>query len=125
MTSHFSKHFIPLESNPEVFNQLLRSLGVLPDVAFEDIFTLDEPDLLPRPALAVILVFPTTERYEAEKARLEAARAHYSGSGSDEPVIWFRQTINNACGLYAILHAVCNSPAKKHTRMTQQPLHPS
>lgn len=114
---HYGKHFIPLESNPDVFNKLLRAIGVSPNIVFEDIFALDEPDLLPRPALAVVLIFPTTERYQAKKCQFEATRTDYSGSGLHEPVIWFKQTINNACGLYAILHAVCNSQARHNIRM--------
>lgn len=49
-----------------------------------------------------------------------------SGSGGEEgegeeeeeeaPVMWFRQTINNACGLYAILHAISNGEARKYIR---------
>ncbi|KAM7193078.1 putative ubiquitin carboxyl-terminal hydrolase 1 [Naviculisporaceae sp. PSN 640] len=118
-STHYSKHFLPLESNADVFNQLLRALGISPDIVFEDIFTLDEPDFLPRPALAVVLIFPTTERYEAHKSQAEATRTAYSGSGPDEPVVWFKQTINNACGMYAILHAVCNSRARQHTQPTK------
>jgi hypothetical protein len=30
--------------------------------------------------------------------------------------MWFKQTINNACGLYSILHAVCNGEARKYIR---------
>ncbi|KAK5018710.1 ubiquitinyl hydrolase 1 [Cryomyces antarcticus] len=26
--------------------------------------------------------------------------------------MWFKQTINNACGLYSILHAICNGDAR-------------
>lgn len=31
-------------------------------------------------------------------------------------VVWYKQTINNACGLYAILHAVCNGDARDSIR---------
>ena len=30
--------------------------------------------------------------------------------------MWFRQSINNACGLYAILHAISNGEARNHIR---------
>ena len=108
MVGAYRKHFLPLESNPEVFNELIYSLGASQEIAFEDIFTFDEPDLLPRPTLALIMVFPATAAYEARKAAVESARAEYTGSGHKEPAIWFKQTIHNACGLYAILHALSN-----------------
>ncbi|KAK3332361.1 ubiquitin carboxyl-terminal hydrolase, family 1 [Cercophora scortea] len=112
MSAKYRKHFLPLESNPEVFNELLQLLGVPEEIAFEDVFTLDEPDSLPRPALAVVLVFPTTGGYDARLAASESSRPQYTGCGTGEPVLWFKQTINNACGLYAILHALGNSKAK-------------
>jgi ubiquitin carboxyl-terminal hydrolase L3 len=59
------------------------------------------------------LFYPTTPEYEAKKAVAEALREEYLGNdGQAEPVVWFRQMINNACGLYAALHAVCNTPSR-------------
>lgn len=112
MANAYTKHFLPLESNPDVFNELITILGASNKVAFEDVLTLDEPDLLPRPVLALVLVLPTTPAYEARKTAVESARAEYAGSGDGEAVVWFKQTINNACGLYAILHALCNGRAR-------------
>jgi len=109
----YRKHFIPLESNPDVFNELIHRLGASKNLRFEDVYTLDDPHLLPRPALAAILVIPTTTKFEAKKAALESSRADYAGRGPDEPVVWFKQTINNACGLYAILHALSNGRARE------------
>ena len=108
MSVAYKKHFLPLESNPEVFNELIRLLGASDEIAFEDVLSLDETSLIPRPTLAAILVLPTDPVFEERKSAAEAARAEYSGSGSGEPVMWFKQTINNACGLYAILHALSN-----------------
>lgn len=61
-----------------------------------------------------------------EEMRDEYAGLRESGSGGEggegekgeeeEPVMWFRQTINNACGLYAILHAISNGEARKYIR---------
>lgn len=112
MSPSYRKHFIALESNPSVFNELALLLGASPHLAFEDVFTIDEPILLPHPTLALILVFPTTDVYEAQKADAEYDRAEYDGRGYVEPVVWFRQTINNACGLYAVLHALSNGGAR-------------
>ena len=92
--NQYQKHFIPLESNPDVFTQLTHELGVSPTLRFQDVLTLDEPALFPRPALALILIFPTSETYETQISKEEAT--------DEEDVVWFKQTINNACGLYAI-----------------------
>ncbi|KAF9007155.1 hypothetical protein BDQ17DRAFT_1423223 [Cyathus striatus] len=109
------KHYIPLESDPEVFTHLLRSLGVS-NLAFTDVLSLDDPDLLsmvPRPVYGLVLVFPTVSKeWEAFIAAREGAREEYTGSGEGEEVVWFKQTIGNACGLYAVLHAVCNGEAR-------------
>jgi len=118
-----SKSYIPLESNPEVFTQLITRLGVR-GLEFQDVFSLDDPDLLalvPRPALALVLVFPTSDAYERQTALDEAARTDYTGSGPAEPVVWFKQTIHNACGLYGILHAVANGHARHFIRESPEP----
>lgn len=109
MSLAYEKHFLPLESNPEVFNELICLLGASDEIAFEDVLSLDETSLIPRPTLAAILILPTDPAFEQRKSAAEAARAEYSGSGGGEPVMWFKQTINNACGLYAILHALSNT----------------
>lgn len=108
--SNYTKHFIPLESNPEVFTLLIHQLGVSEDLSFREIFSLNDVAFFPRPALALILIFPTSETYETHKSVEDAGREENTGPGADG-IIWFKQTINNACGLYAILHAVCNGDA--------------
>ena len=115
-TINYRKHFIPLESNPHVFTELIHKLGVSPNLRFQDVLSLEDPDLLPHPALALILIFPTSETYETQKSKEEATYEEYTGSTDEENVIWFKQTINNACGLYAILHAVCNGDARNFIR---------
>lgn len=116
-SASYKKHFIPLESNPELFTELIHQLGVGPSLAFRDVYSIDDPDVLslvPRPVLALILVFPTSERYEKDKALEEAIAEQYGISCHSEPMVWFKQTINNACGLYGILHAVSNGDARRH-----------
>lgn len=114
-TQRYRKHFIPLESNPEVFTELVHRLGVSGQLCFQDVYSLTDTELLaslPRPAYALVLVFPAAEAYW-EKVELEEEElAAYAGSGPDEETIFFKQTINNACGLYALLHAVCNGEAR-------------
>ena len=116
-TAVYRKHYIPLESNPELFTRLIHKLGVSTSLAFQDVLSIDDPDLLafiPRPVLALVLVFPTSDSYESQKTKEEALVQPYHGSGKDENVIWFKQTINNACGLYGILHSVSNGDARFH-----------
>ena len=114
VTTH-RKHYIPLESNPEVFTELIHKLGVSESLAFQDVLSIDDPDLIaliPRPVFALVLVFPTSGVYEEQKAAEEADYMEYDGSGEKKQVMWFKQTINNACGLYGILHAVSNGDSK-------------
>ena len=95
---------------------LVRQLGLSPNLAFHDVFSLTEPSLLsflPRPALALLLVFPVTDTYENFRQREDLSREEYSGSGGGEEVVWFKQTIRNACGLIGLLHAVCNGDARQ------------
>lgn len=111
----YRKHFIPLESNPTLFTELAHQLGLSASLAFGDVLSLDESDLLaivPRPTLALILVFPTSPDYDAELSEKDKDAAEYERSGDEEDVVWYKQTINNACGLYGLLHAVSNGPAR-------------
>jgi ubiquitin carboxyl-terminal hydrolase L3 len=108
----YRKHFIALESDPDVFNELIRLLGAPQSLQFEDVLSLDGPHLFPRPVLALILIFPTTEGYERRKD-LEDATCNKANYVDDDGVVWYKQTINNACGLYAILHALSNGEARE------------
>ncbi|KAI4709964.1 hypothetical protein J4E89_005195 [Alternaria sp. Ai002NY15] len=113
----YTKHFIPLESNPDVFTELAHKLGLSTSLVFEDVLSLDDIELLgflPRPAFALILVFPTTDDYEKRVQDKDATLEEFRTSGGAGDVIFFKQTINNACGLYAILHAVCNGEARRY-----------
>ncbi|KAH8668704.1 ubiquitin carboxyl-terminal hydrolase [Xylariales sp. PMI_506] len=111
----YRKHYIPLESNPELFTKFVQQLGLSPALAFHDVLSMEDPELLglvPRPVLALILVFPTTPTYDAHVAAVDREASAYSGSGEGEAVVWFKQTIHNACGLYGILHALSNGDAR-------------
>ena len=115
----YDKHYIPLEANPVLFTQLIHQLGVSPSLEFQDVLSIDDSDLLafvPRPVLALILIFPTSDVYEEQKAVQEAREEEYKGYGEEEAVVWYKQTINNACGLYGILHAISNGEARSSIR---------
>ena len=111
------KVFVPLENNPEVLTHLLHALGTRPTLTFHDIYSLDPAsgllDFIPRPVHALILIVPA-HVYHPARDDEDAALAPYRGSGPNEPVLWFRQTIGNACGTMAALHAISNGAARRH-----------
>ena len=96
--------------------RLAHELGLNTSLQFHEVYSLSEPALLeflPRPAHALLLVFPVTETYEKFRRDEDESRPDYSGSGAEEPVIWFKQTIRNACGLIGLLHAITNGGARE------------
>ncbi|KAK3691809.1 ubiquitinyl hydrolase 1 [Vermiconidia calcicola] len=109
------KHFIPLENNPEVMTSLVHKLGLSPSLQFHDVWSIDDPDLLafvPRPAHALLLIFPVSQTYEKFRHEEDKEKQDYEGSGEGEQVIWYKQTIGNACGLIGLLHGVSNGQAR-------------
>ncbi|KAG8700254.1 ubiquitinyl hydrolase 1 [Ceratobasidium sp. 394] len=70
--------WIPLESNPEVFNSWAGKLGLSTGVhQFSDVYGLD-PELLamvPGPSKAILLVFPITEATEQKRKEDDARLA--------------------------------------------------
>ncbi|KAK7737448.1 hypothetical protein SLS53_006521 [Cytospora paraplurivora] len=96
---------------------LSKRLGLSDDVQFYDVYALDEPELLahiPRPAHALLVTIPLTKVWDDERKTEDAAKQEYAGFGAGEPVIWFKQTIGNACGSIGLLHSAINGPASKH-----------
>jgi ubiquitin carboxyl-terminal hydrolase L3 len=94
---------------------LIHQLGLPPTISYHDVYSVTEPFLLsflPRPAYALLLVFPITPTYESFRRSEDASLPTYTGSGPNEPVVWFKQTIRNACGLIGLLHSVSNGPAR-------------
>jgi len=109
------KMFIPLENNPDVFTHLVHALGVSPKLGFYDVYSIDEPDLLamvPRPVHALIFIAPAPTYYRVRESDPGSKHLTYDAAGDDEPVLWFKQTIGNACGLIALLHSVSNGSAR-------------
>jgi ubiquitin carboxyl-terminal hydrolase L3 len=111
------KMFTVLENNPEVMNHLARVLGLDDSLSFYDIYSLTDPDLLafiPRPVYALLVIIPLTPTWHATREAEDKDKAEYAGKGEDEPVIWFKQTIGNACGSIGLVHCLLNSEASKH-----------
>ncbi|CAI6276005.1 unnamed protein product [Periconia digitata] len=96
---------------------LVHNLGLSKKLSFHDVWSIDDPDLLafvPRPAYALLLIFPVSETYEKFRVQEDTDRPEYQGHGPDEQVIWYKQTIGNACGLIGLLHGVSNGAARAH-----------
>ncbi|KAF1362785.1 cysteine proteinase [Lizonia empirigonia] len=101
------KRFIPLENNPDVMSSLVHKLGLSEKLAFHDVFSIDEPELLafvPRPAHALLLF----------RRQEDNDKPEYEGYGAKEEVVWYKQTIGNACGLIGLLHGVSNGAARSN-----------
>lgn len=101
---------VPLESNPDVFSDFAHGLGLERSYAFVDIYSLTDPDLMaftPRPVKSLILLFPLNGFFEASKS--ESRIKNPPSFGGSNP-IWFKQSVKNACGLYALLHSLSNNP---------------
>ena len=115
----YAKSFIPLESNPVPLNALMHGLGVSSAFELVDIWSFDESELsmLPRPALALILVLPTSDEYERRRT---AGKDSIAKELQKARLIWIQQTIDNACGLYAILHAVCIPQMRDYIGMVDE-----
>lgn len=97
-------------------NALKTKLGLSDELEFYDVYSLDEPELLshiPRPAHALLVIIPLTKPWDDERKAEDSLEEEYAGSGPGEPVIWFKQTIGNACGSIGLLHCAINGPASK------------
>lgn len=108
-----SEKLVPLESNPEVLTKFLQKLGVSSKWNMVDVVGLDS-DLLsfvPRPVLAVMLLFPISESYEQHK-KFEEIDILSKGQEVSSNVFYMKQKISNACGTVALVHGVANNTEK-------------
>lgn len=105
--------WLPLESNPDVMNKYLYSLGIPEKWQMVDVYGLD-PELLatvPRPVLAVVLLFPYCDKYHEYKA-VQEAEIGEKGQTVSENVYYLKQVVPNACGTIALIHSVANNVDK-------------
>lgn len=104
-------------------NALAKKLGLSDELAFYDVYSFDEPELLvhiPRPVHALLVIIPPTPAWKADREKediaLGDASSYYHGGPAgtgDEPIIWFEQTIGDACGSYGLLHCAVNGATSK------------
>lgn len=103
--------WLPLESNPEVFNKLLDEITEPGTARLHDVYGLDVPLLamLPQPAHALLLLYPLTDNAEQFRAE-EQEKLSAEGAQEVAPDVYFmKQFVGNACGTVALLHALYNN----------------
>ncbi|KAK3381136.1 hypothetical protein B0H63DRAFT_434520 [Podospora didyma] len=103
--------FTMLENNPDVMNALARRLGVSEELAFYDVYSLYDEEmmaLVPRPVYALLVTIPMNPAWRQDRNTEDAGHEWYRGSGPDEPVLWLQQTVIHGCGLIGLLHCVAN-----------------
>lgn len=108
--------WFPIESNPDVMNRYMASLGA-PDapVEFTDVYGVTEDMLamVPQPAFAVALVYPISDATDATlKAATDAQSAEVADFSKAHTFVYMKQLVNNACGTIAILHGLLNNTDK-------------
>ncbi|CAG9132338.1 unnamed protein product [Plutella xylostella] len=108
-----SEALVPLESNPEVLNKFLQKLGVPARWSITDVMGLDQEMLswVPRPALALMLLFPITDSYEQHKQK-EEAEILAKGQKVSSNTFYMKQNLSNACGTIALIHSIANNADK-------------
>lgn len=117
ITPEGQKYFIPLENNPEVFTSLVHDLGVSSKLGFNDVYSVDDPGLLsfiPRPSHALIAIIPAAMYIDSRKEdaiTMEVPIDKVTYEKTDG-VVWYPQTIGNACGLIALIHCVANGATR-------------
>uniref|UniRef100_A0ACD5Y448 Uncharacterized protein n=1 Tax=Avena sativa TaxID=4498 RepID=A0ACD5Y448_AVESA len=109
-----SERWPPLESSPDVFNQFMWSLGVPQGEAeFHDVYGLDADALamVPQPVLAVVFCFPDPPENPTNPPEEVLATATEEKQETSDDVYFIKQieSLGNACGTIALLHAVGNA----------------
>jgi len=110
-TEESGTRWLPLESNPEVINKYVNKIGINTDkYEFIDIYGLDSELLamVPRPCIAVLLLFPVTKIYQEYRQKQIENQRNLIQKLS--PNLYFtKQTVQNACGTVALIHALANN----------------
>lgn len=64
--------------------------------------------MVPQPVVAVLLLFPYTEKYAHFQAEEEARLTKLEQNISPN-VYFIKQTIRNACGMMGLIHSIANN----------------
>ena len=93
----------PLESDPEIFNELLGNMGVPKDWGMAEVMGMDEELLafVPQPCRALILAFEALDKSYKTDIPNPGSEVEYYMKQSP--------TLDDACGLIAAIHTVLNN----------------
>lgn len=96
-------NWVTLESNPDVMTNCLHSLGLSSEFKIVDVYGFTEEliDMIPGPAFAIIFLYPIS--------KVSLAPDDTPPIDPKSGVYFLKQTISNACGTIALIHAVANS----------------
>lgn len=114
-----AKRWIPLEANPEVMSQFAWGLGIPEEEAeFHDVYGYDDEllDMVPKPVLAVIFLYPLNDATNVKRSPEEQQVTDDGQKGVSSNVYFMQQTVENACGTVAVVHAVGNILPQLHIR---------
>ena len=90
--------WLPLESDPDLLNTYCSDINSGLNAQFVDVYGFDDEllEMVPEPVKALMFLFPVDIR----------SKEHTEFKGK----CWFaKQTINNACGTVAVIHALANT----------------
>lgn len=100
---------IPVSNECELLKRLAETYGVdCTNVLFQDVFTVDDEMItfLPQPIYAFLFIYPIGNK----DGYLE--KRHKEGPSPENPPWYTKQTLRNACGTVALIHAIANTPLK-------------
>ena len=106
------KKWMPLESDRDILTSYLHRIGFPKTYVFHDVLGFEDwaIEMVPGPALALVLLFPVTKETEAaRKAEAESIEKAGQTLPQDPPLLHIRQNIGNACGTIGLLHAACHA----------------
>lgn len=101
---------LPMESNPDTMNRYLQRLGVPSKWRLVDVVGLEEESLnwVPRPVLAVILLYPLSDNYEQHRFQQESELLK-KAQEAPKDVFHLKQVFSDICGTIALVHSVANN----------------
>jgi ubiquitin carboxyl-terminal hydrolase L3 len=113
MKTRRRKRWLPLESNPDVMNNYMHKLGLPASFGFHDILSFEDwaLQMVPRPALAVLLLFPMTKANSEFRKEQELDLTNRRGELEllEQGLFFTKQYVPNACGTIGLMHAVLNA----------------